>query len=510
MAPTKIGYQGSEHSSGELIIYPRGKDPIILSDVAKIQFDAKRNYDKKNALVSLATNKSIGTGSGTWTATIKASRSREADLLDKIVDDDWIDVVFYRHGRPYHTMRGLTKEIRVDEKVSGKGATSRNYLLSGKDFGSIFEETQVWFAPLNDPLMAGGVSQQVFGGTETLLGNPDVVVKGFLLGFLKAIGSMGRATWELPKAVPNGGGSVFVDAVKFNTDGFLNNPKPPRTAINPSWMDVNGMIWALAQEWSDPVFCELFCDTIMSQQIDVTSPTIPEEAPVDQTQMVVRFRNRPFPLVEGSSIISEGCTIDSLFSGMNSPYFKLPLHELSRQMITESNIGKSGYERFNAFMLGPQISQNIGLAALDIQMPYWSDEDMLYHGLRRFDIESKYVGLNSDLLTLCKFQRAKIRDWYAMGPYLLNGNIALGRGFPQIHVGERVKVLGAGKDSKDTTYYVEQVAHNWNFGSTIKTNLGVTRGWRGDDKSYLDALLKIVELYNEGVRAEALTEGAIA
>jgi hypothetical protein len=219
-----------------------------------------------------------------------------------------------------------------------------------------------------------------------------------------------------------------------------------------------------------------------------------DEIPIDKTIFKVVFRDRPFPVVEP--------TISP--NGSASPYFSLPLHIIPQQAIVSSNLGHSGAERFNAFCVAPQIAQELtGAGAIDLVEPLWSTDDVLRHGLRRFDIQSHYVSDKAQLLTLSKQQRFRVRDWHCIDAYLLNGSLALGRGFPQIHIGERVRVVGPGSPKTDKTFYVEEVGHSWNFGSSIKTNLGVTRGWIGDDTSYLNALNDLVTKYQPVARKQA-------
>ena len=92
-------------------------------------------------------------------------------------------------------------------------------------------------------------------------------------------------------------------------------------------------------------------------------------------------------------------------------------------------------------------------------------------------------------------QRRIIRDWYCLNPYYLSGTLNLKIGRPDIKIGCRIRVPGAASEDEDESYYVEQVSHNWTFGSSVKTTLGVTRGWIGTDDHHLDRLKKVVAPY---------------
>jgi hypothetical protein len=198
--------------------------------------------------------------------------------------------------------------------------------------------------------------------------------------------------------------------------------------------------------------------------------------------MKVIFRDRPFPVVDSSLPRN----------GMASPYFALPLHVIPVQAVVNSNIGRNGAERFNCIMLSRQMGQEAIGASFDLAAPALNYDDIFRHGLRRYDISCRYVTEGADLFTLQEGQRTRIRDWHAIDCYLLNGTLGFGRGFPEIHIGERVRLIKQGSPQTDQTFYVEQVSHNWQFGSSTKTSLGVTRGWVGDDQSYLNAVSSLV------------------
>lgn len=502
------GYQGSEKSSAEIIIYPQKGQPFVFQGggikTDPVTVKGKTLYDIDSALHGIGTSKSMGTPSGSWYASIKPTRDKTVmSLLESVNDDDWVDIVFYRHGRAYHVMRGVVDELRENTSVSGNGATTRVITLSGRDFGAVWEKTNIWFSPLIDQEFVPGVNLQVFGGQQNIYGSPTDVVKGFLIEMLRKMGSYGRAVWMLPSSIPADGGKSFADVIEQYFETPDSGGKPPyvysnnplRVAINPNYLTAEGNLWNLAQEWSDPAFCELYADTLPSM-VPVQDDA---EVPIKGSGMKLVLRDRPFPTVD--SLVANG--------GQNSPWFSLPTHTIPQQVIGVQDLGRSGMERFNSFHLSPQLIQEIlGGGVADLMMPLWDMDSIKLHGMRRYDIMSHYATdlvaavqsiaaaagggpVALDLFSLSEYQRRRIRDWYCLNPYFLNGTISLQRGFPWIHIGERVKIIDAGSPKTDKMFYVEKVDHSWTFGSTIKTTLGVTRGWQGPEKSILDALSTI-------------------
>jgi hypothetical protein len=398
-------------------------------------------------------------------------------------------------------MRGLIDEVRKQVSVTGTGATSVTFSITGRDFGKIWEQTPVWFSVQALENVHGHVAARVFttlpDSTDSqvsqdslIIKSPAAAVRGYLFGFLEELQGFGRANWDLPRTVPNTVNEKFLDSLYYNLAGFSDLPK--RQAIDPSFINAGGTLWDLAKEWSDPLFTELFVDLFV--QGSQALQTI--EAPIEDTVMTVVFRDKPFP------IVSDLWTGDK---GKDSQWFKLPEFIIPREVIRQENLGRTGMERFNAFFVtSPLYQELLGGNAIDIVAPLWDKQDIRTHGLRRFDVQSKYgIARNlartdpnkKSLLNLLEEQREIIRDWYAINPYLKNGTLELGVGMPDIRIGSRGRIPGAKSENEDETFYIESVSHNWSFGAGTKTSLGVTRGWRGTDSQLLATLQRLKRRY---------------
>ena len=492
------GFQRSETSSAELHIYPQETDPVLSlrsPDAGKeLLFEGRRRYDELPSLIGISTSKSMGAPSGSWTALVKGGK---ADLRDLIADDAWVDIHFSRHNRRYFTMRGSVDEIQRTQSASGDGATTVEYVITGRDFGKIYELTPVWFNKYVDsdspPENVGGAASMRVFSTVSFSGTVDGMVRVYLQEFLQELSGYGRANWQFPASMPGvlQSDRSFYANVGWDPLSFTNDP--PRITV-PNLSDPNGAnVWAMAQEWSDPAFCELFADLSDgdfnngSDQLSDTSAT-----------PVVFLRDRPFPTVE---------------LGLDSPWFTLPLVDLPREDVVEDELTRGGAERFNAFFVSPQVLQEyMGNSAIEVTAPLWDERDMREHGFRRFDINSKYqldvrkVGqaqLDDTLLTLTKAQRERVRDWYCLNPYLWSGSISCGRGVLEARIGRRVRIPGI-SPSEDFTGYIEAVSHNWRFGQGIRTSLGVTRGWYGTDDEYMRALETVAARYGGNRQGDAI------
>ncbi len=526
------GFQGSETSGADLVLYSNPGDPILTNSGKRIDFDGRSIEDQNPSLVGLSTRKSLQ-GGGMWIARVKdgTPHARDLDLRDRIVDDDWVDISFRRHNKRWHVMRGLLQNIRRDVNVDSSGTTVVDYTLTGRDFGSIWDKTPLWFNKFITPdaeleNVVGTLAMQVFKSVN-LSGPVDDTVKAFLFGFLSRLGSLspslqsgiggdkgiGRANWKMPSGIPGvGDESAFIENVTYDTNKFTDDP--PRQAIHPNFMDPQGgNIWRMAQEWSDPAFCELWYDQVpinpsfapdaetTSQRVEIPilSEGTVEQSDPGSTAMAVILRDRPFPTVD---------------LGDRSPWFALPLVEIQRQDLIQESLVRGGDERFNAYFLSSQLTQETaGNAAIEVTGPLWDTEDMRIHGFRRFDIMSRYkadlaktAATDTALLTLTLGQRQKIQDWYCINPYLWSGTLGISHGRPDVRVGMRLRIPAPSED-KTETFYIEEVGHDWSLEQGIRTTFGVTRGWRGSDAQYMAALQRLAARYFSRQRLPAEIPG---
>lgn len=472
----------SESSGAEVVLYGHGDDPLLFAATGKRGFTGRFAHDSDASVISVHTSKSMGAAAGTFTVTVKPSdkMGREhPDLRDVLNDDDWVDITLFHLGAPSHVMRGLVQRVEEAEVASGSGTSTRGYTISGVDFGDIFARTPIYYNQFRAENVAGqeDLRLQAHFGLDA---PPDELVQKFLYGYIQSASRLGRSNWLLPEGMP-GRRETFEATVLFNSFEFSGIPT--RAGIFPQFVDLNGShIWPLAQEWSDPTFCELWCDLGQSERggagawrLKPNQPTTPAD-----TRMAVFFRDRPHPHLEPDGLSA-------------SPWFSLPTADIEPQDINSRLVGKSGHERYNSFVVSPQLLQDLTGSRSALTAPLWDLDSVRRHGLLEFPVESRYLVSANDLVSVTSTQRRKLRDWHGINPYLLSGTLKLGHSRPDIRIGMRARVL-AGSENAVETYYVEQVTNTWSLGKG-RTDLGVTRGWRGTDASYMQALQTLAERY---------------
>lgn len=472
------GFRGSETSWVDAVIYQRTDDPIVVSDGKALRFSGRRISDTVPALVSASVDKTLG-ATGSFSLVVKASIA----LLELLVDDAWVDLIWYRHDQPWHVMRGLLDTVRRSHTVVN-GATVETYTLTGRDFQKVFELTPAWFSPYaGADLVSSAIAFQVFNGIPEVIGDPGTVITAYLKKFLEEVGHTAGVNWWPPAGMEGAIEGDFIGSVTFNTDYFQNFPA--RKAFNPNFLQPDGTLWSLAKQHSDPAFTELYCDLLpdgdpFSRRIEAGDPLTPAD-----TQMTVVLRDRPFPVVD-SEVTSE--YIDA--------WDDLPRHWVARQEIQTIEVSRGGLERFNTYFAASMLAQEtLGRYGLSIMAPLVDLEDIKRHGMRRCDVQSAQVPDGLDMTVMADQQRRLMRDWYCLNPYFLSGTVALGIGRPDIKVGSRLIVPGALGDSQNENYYIQSVSHNWTFGRGSKTGLGVTRGWVGKDSSLREAVRTMSSRY---------------
>lgn len=485
----EVGFQGSETDRCEVIVYTGGPERgMDRPRAGEIRFEGVTDRDDAPALVACETSKKMGAAAGKFSFKAKLKKSDEVDFRNLLAEDDWVDLIFTKFDRRHHVMRGLIDDVRKEESVTD-GATTITYVVSGRDFGKIFEVTPIWFDRVTENEFTGGAANRLsFLETD----NPADTVFKILVGFLQEQQEKGRANWELPN-MPGITSGTFVDSVFFHDSDFRNVPNRS-SAINPNYFSpYRNYVWPLAVAWSDAPLCELYVDLARGGSLRNYYLEEDEEADRDQTAMAVYFRDRPYPTFEKEEQIEDG------------PYFKrLPVFTVPPQAIESSSIGRGGIERYNGYFVAPKLyGGEAGSALLDMQVPLINDEDILRHGFRRMDIVTRYIAraATEPLGFTSRKYRRMIRDYHCMNHLLYNGRFQM-HGRPDIRIGGRLRIPQTTPEETET-YYIEGVSHRWDFRSGIRTGVDVTRGFVGTDTQLVSTLEEIIDQYTTAVPSGA-------
>jgi hypothetical protein len=481
---------GAQSSGVEVHFYSHRADPIVLSDLGWAGVDGRSRWDEAPSVVSVATQKAMGGPSGSWTLQLKPGKSARhgrtfvRDIFDRVIDGDWVDIVFRIGETRHHAMRGIVDRVRRLSGIS-KGAVTEVFTITGRDQGSIWENTPVWFNTYSDENLAGSMSQDVIGAVEGVMGTPENAVRGFMLRMLERLGQLGRASILMPQGMPGVGEAFYSSegngSLRFDADHW-NPAQYDQIAVSAAnWLNPQGTLWQLGAEWSDPAWHELYTD--LYRKGESVSQWY-QHAGLDpkDAEMVLVFRERPFT------------SLTARYSWESLPTFTLPWEK-----IDTCEVGTGGDERYNAYFVSPVLVQSlIEGGGIDLCPPLMDEEDVFLRGMRRLDVTSKYTSASADLLGLSTKQRAKMRDWHCLNPYLLQGTITPTIGIPDLRIGTRLRISGRASQKEDETYYVESVSNSWSRRPGVRTSVGVSRGWVGTDQTLYEALQTMAARYTVG------------
>lgn len=468
------GLQGQATVAYEPAIYQLDDAP---ERGRRVTLTGRGGRDHDASVVGMTTSKRLG-GTGAWTLRVK--RPADApDLAEDIHDDDWADVVVNVNGKRTHLMRGLVRNVGVEEAT--REATTRTYVISGEDHQSIFDRTKLWFNQAIGQFGAEAMNELFRVGTVAA---PEILVPKLLRGFLRLqtgedVGQTAGYLWVPPMSAP--GPRNHEQALLINTRDVQKDPV--RACMRTMIGDPNDIgLWDFASQYAEPGISEFFTDLVDAQgnQLHPDGEWTPEN-----TRMGVIFRGVPFPRLATT-------TTATTRTGNLSDYFvKIPLTTVQPQEIAASNIGRGGLERVNAIFVGDDLIESDTSRAL--QPPLWNPRDIGFHGFKPISVQSKYNVLATDNVEDGRMfeMRWQTMCWNALNHRLYNGTMHLGHLRPDIRVGTRILVPGRSVDDQ-RTFYVETVDHSMNPNHNV-TTLGVTRGWVGTDDAYLRELREVVD-----------------
>ncbi len=476
---TSAGYQGSERTEVEIALYNKNGSPYTLyNSNLTIVLDG-RTQDGVPSVTECQVSNALGSG-GNFSFSVKAPADFKP--LEVFAVDGWVDICFRRFNRRWHVMRGMIDEVRYSRQA-GPGGTRVSAQVTGRSFQKAWATTRVFMNALTADNVGGGLAFKI-SASGLANSNPRQNVQLILFKLFDVIGARGIANWALPSDLPGPGGSV-TKAVQYDYAGFnsrvLKRATPTGTLLFP-----DTMVWDLAaNEYGDQQFCELYTELLPVGGMSALRADVDLKAGLDpaQSRMTVVFRDKPFPLVDPKALGQPGLT---------QPYFQLPLWEINSQDVRNLELGTSTYEAINAFAFvgnftQENISQN-GTVRSILERP----DDKALRGVRRMDVTTPYsaqVGQGTGLRQLAEGLRARLKDWYCMGTELYQGSLSLGRSFPQLKLGGKVRVKGQ-TSAENLTAYVEGYSHAWSPGACM-SSVNITRAYYGTDASHLARLKRL-------------------
>jgi len=378
---------------------------------------------------------------------------------------------------------------RVKEKDEETDKTLLRYRVSGRNFGKVFETTEVFFDPyqtnqniLDETLRDNGLE---------LGGSPDDLVKQYLdvfLGpgaFLKTGRTSPLGQWKIPKVLNSIVASSFsgdflptVDRSFYDIlDQKIDSGLPGYKARQMIGLGGDGNLWEAVKRGSNSLVNEVFCEEIRDSS-GYSTPSIV-------------LRPRPYNTVFFDSQFGGNLLLKAKLSGAHTTLQDLASSsfvEIDPAEIIFEDLGMDDHSRFNMIWLstrnytndthsyyGNQASNGVGL-------PMILRESIERYGLRRFDNTMEFAYLlqglkeNTADIQIYKAFIAQIYDFYYANHLYEQGTMETS-GVLEAELGKCLRIRTEDPLLEpEKIYYIEGYEHNFTSLGKWTTTFTLTRG----------------------------------
>ena len=473
-----------------------------------------RSHPRLGKIIHVSTRKSLGSASGTFTIRVKKDR----DALGpnsalrapphgwwRDPEDVWVKIKWQVDGQIIDGMLGMIDSVREITERTGGGQRSETYEITGRDFGKVFEVTEVFvnlFHAPGEPIQR--LTSLLDTWLENLIGTPAHFVRVLIEAWIGNYGAA-EAQFTLP---PSLGGTAFDSILsKAGIEDMCGSVNGLTLGTAMLQIDQSGgKLWDLMQEYANGVMNELYVDL-------APNALASSDQGRDLEDMVptVFLRERPFPIRS-----DDGRTTN------NTKWNGLTTHTLALGDVRTRGPAKGGASnRFNYWTIH---LQGVGTEGFNVQeilqrgidgvengvpgnIPIWSNGSISKHGVRRYMAQTRFIPFyaqgelaqedRENFFRLSARWLKKCHDWFAIAPFELSGQISTTRLQPEIRIGHRVREV---RNDENIVYYVEEVENSYDYGDKgprSSTTLTLTRGEYEND----DLLDFIYEEYENGSHA---------
>jgi hypothetical protein len=443
-----------------------------------------------NDIIRCTVRKDKVSHAGNFTLVLKAGRvGRDQDELSakehidytKVVrPGDWVAIYITKDVGPNKVSRENMKMLGIVEQVfieefdnPTTGAPSQNFVISGKDFGKVFE-SQIFFSPI----MNSDTASEILGGdflndslksvSKSPTPSPDDVIKAlisFFYGGALAEKNREHETWFVPPSLASLFGintqtktkPSFIDIFDYKSrvgleggNGAIKGKLPGQTIIKS--LPTSGTIWQVLSYYSNAVLNELFCDLV------------PTASGIKPTLI---FRQLPYSVSSGNLKISTSVGADS-----RTFLHALPKTVINSSQIRRKAVSKADAERINHVVVIPRVDtpfpfgyksalnptsvQRYGLRSLTVQTPYAANNDKTFEA---------YCNLCVQLLV----------EWFFNNEDYYSGTITIDGLNNQVPLGTNLFIEDIGQ-----LYHIEGYTHNFeqmpDGRTSFTTEFSVIRG----------------------------------
>ena len=451
---------------------------------------------------SLKTSKSLDNPSGTFNISLFPTQSWK----EKIAPGDWVAIYMFnrletRTAGPIDS-RNLVMLGNVDrisrnlEREEDSDKIKLKYEVSGRSFGKVFEDINVWYDPYANQDILIDVALRTAGLEMT--GNPTSQVTQLLNVFL-GNGQQFEKEKTSPLnqyRIPTAVAAIFN---KTSTRGVVSSNV---LRDNPSFYDIlvqkiepglpgyrdrnmisaedNGNLWENLQRASNDLVNEIFLEDVRGSD-GTARPTIvlrprPLNTPFFDSQFGLE-KNQVKPRLNGKFKTLQELAEESFV-------------EISQGEIFLEDLGRDDHSRFNMFWLTSNRSEQWNQSTYShlrsvgaVGNPFVLRESVTRHGLKKmtsqwdFDRVDKNGGSakNRETDLFKAFMVQNYDQNYAN--HLYDAGTIETSGVLEAELGKALVLLpDANTNNKKKIFYIQGYEHEWSFPNTWRTMFSVTHG----------------------------------
>jgi hypothetical protein len=460
-------------------------------------------------LESVSINKSIGSPSANFDISLHPTKNWKR----VIGPGDWVMIYFYNSISTVQAedMREESDEFtsncvlvgnvdriaRSTEKDEQSDKIMVRYKMSGRNFGKVFEDTDIWFDPYQN--QSNVADAQLRNSGLLIEGGPKFQVDNLLDVFLGKGGQFvgGKTSplnqWSIPSqlamglkgsgAASSGRSGIFFDDVLARQV----NKVPGNKTRNMLTLDSNGSLWDMLRRSCNGLINELFLEEIRTSKVI-------DGRPVNTMTPTIVMRPRPHNTPHLPSQFGDGndTNLISFLEGSAKTMQDLAKEsfvEIARGEILYENLGRDDHSRINQIILStrnyPDYMRNraANVNKRGVANPMVLRESVQRYGLQRLDQQLDWTipkgttdGKESATENqLFKAFMAQLYDMHYANHLYEAGTIEC-TGVLEAELGKVLKILPNDAKEKPKIYYIEGYEHQWRFPNTWRTTFTLTKG----------------------------------
>lgn len=443
-----------------------------------------------NDIVRATVQKDKGSHTGQFTLVLKAgkvgkdsdtfSTKDEIDYCAAVNPGDWVIIYMAKSSgtnvsKSNMKMLGIVERVYIEEVDNPQtGIPSQYYVISGKDFGKVFE-TQLFFSPI----MNSETAQSLYGADflanslKAVAGakgtpSPDDVMKAlvsFFYGGTFANSNKEHELWYVPPSLAAYFGvniqakskPSFIDIFDYQSlvglqgaTGSVKGKLPGEIVIR--GMPTSGTIWQVLSYFSNAALNELFCD------IEFTAGGL---------KPALIFRQLPYSVAAGNLKIA-----NPMAETQRTFLHALRKTSFDSSIIKKKAVSKSDAERVNHVVVVPRVETPFPQAYKSTINPI----SVQQFGLRSLTVETAYAATQQQSFdAYCDNCINLLSEWFFAAEDYYSGSITVEGLDTHVPIGTNIVITDIGQ-----LYHVEGYTHNYEQSASgnisYTTDFSVIRG----------------------------------